>query len=121
MLFRNHSILLMVHLVKLFWFCIIANMTSALTLYLPVLVQAERGAMVTVSKQIATSFAMYINFQKNDDKRAVYSCLGGGRFSEGFSEGYKEKKNILNVIITKVDSLKYGNHIDRLKHSIFVN
>ena len=46
--------------------------------------------------------------------------MPGGGVSGGFLGGTKKKKT-LNVIITKVDSLKHGNHIDRLKHSIFVN
>ena len=48
-----------------------------------------------------------------------------GEFSGVFPRGNKKTKlktkNTLNVIITKKDNFEHGNHINRLKHSIFVN
>ena len=59
---------------------------------------------------------MYINFQKNDNKQAVYSCL------RGFQGGFQGVESRLRTKLrTKVDNFKHGNYINRLKNSLFVN
>ena len=54
---------------------------------------------------------MYINFQKIHGKNASYSCLGGGGSGgfpgRGVLKTKFKTKNILNVIITKVDYFKH--------------
>ena len=61
-------------------------------------------------------FDMYISFQKNDNKRSAYSCL------RGFQQGFQGVESRLRTKLrTKVDNFKHGNHINRLKHSLFVN